>query len=162
MRQGPVAAADDPHAVPFFLILVFLTLVFLLPVMQLVTRFLAFAAVGAPFLAQAAPFCPAPAPPSDYIPGKYMILLKPDCDSATIDVHHNKARAIRARSLARRATPDDGAAVERIYNFGNFKGYAGSFDETDIEKLKALPEVSSISLSIMIQQFSNKSSGFVR
>jgi hypothetical protein len=32
--------------------------------------------------------------------------------------------------------------VEREYGFGNFKGYAGSFDDATIEELKALPEVS--------------------
>jgi oryzin len=111
--------------------------------MQFFTRALAVAATAAPFFAFAAP-APLAArdPADDLIPGKYIIQLKPDTDIAAIAAHHNKVRDIHARNLARRDDGDDSTGLEREYSFGNFKGYAGSFDASTIEELKALPEVS--------------------
>ncbi|CAN9136147.1 unnamed protein product [Alternaria alternata] len=111
--------------------------------MQFLTRITALAAVAAPFVANAAPVDTPRA--NEVIPGKYIVQLKPDTDVASIAAHHNKVRSIHARNLARRG--DDGAGgapVEREYGFGNFKGYAGSFDDATIEELKALPEVLTI------------------
>jgi oryzin len=108
--------------------------------MQFFTRIAALAAVAAPFLVNAAPVT---APPSDVIPGKYIVQLKPDADVATIAAHHNKVRSIFERNLARRGNDNaSGAPVEREYGFGDFKAYSGSFDEATIEELKAMDEVS--------------------
>jgi oryzin len=108
--------------------------------MQFFTRMLAAAVAAAPFLAQAAPV--APRAEDELIPGKYIIQLKPGTDTASIATHHNKLRDIQARNLARRSDGEVSAGVEREYDFGDFKGYAGEFDEATIEELKALPEVS--------------------
>ncbi|KAH7066654.1 subtilisin-like protease-like protein [Paraphoma chrysanthemicola] len=107
--------------------------------MQFFTRFLAAAATAAPFLAQAAPV--APRAEDDFVPGKYIIQLKPDADIASIAAHHNTVREIHARNLARRNDGDESAGIEQEYDFGDFKGYAGSFDDATIDELKALPEV---------------------
>ncbi|EAT79537.2 hypothetical protein SNOG_13210 [Parastagonospora nodorum SN15] len=81
-------------------------------------------------------------PPKEVIPGKYIIQLKPDTDVASIAAHHNKVRSIYARNLARRGEDGtSGSPVEREFGFGDFKAYAGSFDEATIEELKAMPEV---------------------
>jgi oryzin len=109
--------------------------------MQFFTRILTLAAVAAPFIASAAPL--ASRATDEFIPGKYIIQLKPDTDVASIAAHHNRVRSIHARNLARR---DGDAAVssgmEREFQIGDFKAYAGSFDENTIEELKAMPEVS--------------------
>jgi len=109
--------------------------------MQFFARIIALAAAAAPFLANAAPVDTRQA--QETIPGKYIIQLKPDTDIASIAAHHNTVRSIHARNLAGRG--DDGSAggpVEREFDFGSFKGYAGSFDDATIEELKTLPEVS--------------------
>ena len=109
--------------------------------MQFFTRVLALAATAVPFLTQAAPLSPRST--DDLIAGKYIIQLRPDTDIASIAAHHNKVRDIHARNLARRDSDGDvSTGVEREYDFGSFKGYAGSFDDATIEELKALPEVS--------------------
>jgi oryzin len=109
--------------------------------MQFFTHILTLAAAAAPFIANAAPLASRAA--DEFIPGKYIIQLKPDTDVASIAVHHNRVRSIHARNLARR----DGAVtggMEREFQIGDFKAYAGSFDETTIEELKAMPEVNSL------------------
>lgn len=109
--------------------------------MQFFTRFLAIAATAVPFIAQAAPLSSRSS--DDLIAGKYIIQLRPDADIATIAAHHNKVRAIHARNIARRENDGEGSGgIEREYDFGGFKGYAGSFDDATIAELKALPEVS--------------------
>jgi oryzin len=107
--------------------------------MQFFTRVLSLAAAAAPFIASAAPL--ASRAGDGLIPGKYIIQLKPDTDIASIAAHHNKVRSIHARNLARR---DDGAGsvgMEREFQIGDFKAYAGSFDDLTIEELKAMDEV---------------------
>jgi oryzin len=108
--------------------------------MQFFTRFFALAAAAAPFLANAAPV--ASRANDDIVPGKYIIQLKPETDIASIAAHHIKVRDIHARNLARRDDGADSAGKEREFSIGDFKAYAGSFDEATIEELKALPEVS--------------------
>lgn len=105
--------------------------------MKTFARFLAFTAAATSIFTQAAPLTPRFT--NDLIEGKYIIQLKPDTDIAAIAAHHNR---VHARNLARRRNGDKvSAAVEREYNFGEFKGYAGSFDAATIEELKNLPEV---------------------
>lgn len=107
--------------------------------MQFFTRILTVAVVAAPFLAAAVPL--AAGQGDDRIPGKYIVQLRPGTDVAAIMAHHNTVREIHARNLARRQE-ESSVGVEREYNFGGFKGYAGSFDAATAEELKALPEVS--------------------
>jgi len=108
--------------------------------MQFFTRIVALAAAAAPFLAHAAPV-EAPRA-NEVIPGKYIVQLKPDTDVASIAAHHNKVRSIHARNLARRGNDGpSGSPVEREFGFGDFKAYAGSFDDATLEELKTLPEV---------------------
>jgi hypothetical protein len=118
--------------------------------MQFFTRIAALAVAAAPFLANAAPVASRAA--DDLIPGKYIIQLKPETDIASIAAHHNKVRSIHARNLARRDDGDSSAGLEREYQIGDFKGYAGSFDDATIEELKALPEVSRIQRTIAVAQ----------
>jgi hypothetical protein len=108
--------------------------------MQIFARVLAAVATASPFFAQAAPV--APRAEDDLIPGKYIVQLKPEADIALVATHHNTVREIHARNLARRSDDDESAGIELEYDFGDFKGYAGSFDAATIEELKALPEVS--------------------
>lgn len=107
--------------------------------MQFFTCLAALAAVAAPFLVGAAPVSPRAA--NEVIPGKYIIQLKPDTDVASIAAHHSKVRSIYARNLARRSEDDSSVGVEHEFQIGDFKAYAGSFDDATIEELKALPEV---------------------
>jgi hypothetical protein len=107
--------------------------------MQSFTRYIALAAAALPFMVQAAPFTPRAAIDLN---GKYIIQLKADTDIASIASHHNKVREIHARNLARRDSQSASTGIEREFHLGNFKGYAGSFDDATIEELKALPEVS--------------------
>jgi oryzin len=116
--------------------------------MQFFTRVFVLAAAAAPFLANAAPV--ASRANDDIIPGKYLIQLKPETDIASIAAHHNKVRSIHARNLARRDDGETSAGKEREFLIGDFKGYAGSFDENTIEELKALPEVSNIILRFVV------------
>ncbi|KAI2478222.1 Alkaline serine protease Alp1 [Pyrenophora tritici-repentis] len=121
------------------------------------TRVTAFVAAAAPFFANAAPVA-AEQRTNEVIPGKYIVQLRSDADVAAVAAHHNKVRDIYARNLARRG--DDGSAggapVEREYGFGEFKAYAGSFDEATVEELRGLPEVISVE-----QNFIMRSTGFV-
>ena len=116
--------------------------------MQLFTRLLAAAVAAAPFFAQAAPLSLRQS--DDKIPGKYIIRLKPDTDVSTIAAHHNKVRNIHKRNLARRNDGEESRGKEREYSFGSFKGYAGSFDATTVEELKALPEVLTVEEDFMM------------
>lgn len=107
--------------------------------MQFFTRLLTAAIAAAPFFVQAVPL--APRQSDGKIPGKYIIRLKPNADVATIASHHNKVREIHARNLARRSTAEERAGKEHEYNFGGFKGYAGSFDPATIAEVEAMDEV---------------------
>lgn len=106
--------------------------------MQSITRWAALVAAAVPFFAQAAPINP-----SELVPGKWIIQLKPDVDVATIAAHHNKVREIHARNVLRRRglSSAESVGVEHEYGFGNFHGYSGGFDAATIEELKGLPEV---------------------
>jgi oryzin len=108
--------------------------------MQLFTQFFAIAAAAAPLFSYADAF--ALRSTNDIIPGKWIIQLKPEIDTASIATHHNKVRKIRARNLGRRNGDGIvGGGMDRSFHFGNFKAYAGSFDDRTIEELKAMPEV---------------------
>jgi oryzin len=118
--------------------------------MRFFIRILAFAATAAPFLAQAVPLTAAPlllganSTNAEVVLGRYIITLDPATDAASVTLHHNKVREIYSRNLARRDVnneEDPGEGVDKTYELGDFKGYAGSFDAATIEELIALPEV---------------------
>lgn len=105
--------------------------------MQLFTRVLALAAAAAPLFVSAAPLT------TSQSEGRYIVQLKPGTDAALLAAHHTRVRGIQARNLDRRQ--DEGAteSVERKFDFGEFKGYCGSFDVATVEALRNLPEVNS-------------------
>jgi oryzin len=81
---------------------------------------------------------------AEVVPGRYIITLDPATDAASITLHHNRVREIHSRNLARRDVNNEedlGEGVDKTYELGDFKGYAGSFDAGTIGELIALPEV---------------------
>ncbi|KAL1801206.1 hypothetical protein ACET3X_001548 [Alternaria dauci] len=102
--------------------------------MHVFTRVLALAVGVVPFLAQAAPL--AARSSDDVLAGRYIVQLMPNVDVATITAHHKKIRSIRRRDDVSVA-----ASIDREYDFGDFKGYSGSFDPAAIAELEAMPEV---------------------
>jgi oryzin len=109
--------------------------------MQSFTSFLALAAVVVPYLAQAAPVASA-TEPFPTIPGKWIVTLKPNVDTASVASHHVKVREIHARNIARRSVSvEEIGGVEHQYGFGTFNGYSGSFDDATVAELNALDEV---------------------
>ena len=114
--------------------------------MQFFTRIVALAVAATPFLASASPISARQA--NGVVPGKYIVQLKPNTDIASIAAHHEVVRDIQARNLAKRdsSAAEEEAGVEREYGFGDFKGYAGTFDAETVEELKSLPEVSGTNL----------------
>ncbi|KAF2123527.1 subtilisin-like protease-like protein [Dothidotthia symphoricarpi CBS 119687] len=103
--------------------------------MQFFTRIFTLAVAAAPLLSQAAPLTPRQSG------GKYIVQLKPSIDIASIAVHHNNVREIHARNLAGRQDGGAPEGIDRKFDFGEFKGYSGSFDAATVEELKSLPEV---------------------
>jgi hypothetical protein len=126
--------------------------------MHFLTCVIAIAAAATQLFANAAPLIPRRS--SDLVPGKYIIQLRPDTDVASIAAHHSKVRSIRARNLARRSGDGlVGTGMEREFQIGDFKAYAGSFDKKTIEELKALPEVSVEEKQVMARSGANISLG---
>jgi oryzin len=123
--------------------------------MRFFTQILAFVATAALFLTQAAPLTAplllgANSTNAEVVPGRYIIILGPATDAASVTLHHNRVRQIHSRDLARRDVnneEDPGGGVDKTYELGGFKGYAGSFDAATIEELIALPEVCTHSYS---------------
>ncbi|KAF2176316.1 subtilisin-like protease-like protein [Zopfia rhizophila CBS 207.26] len=77
--------------------------------MQFFARFVALTGIGVPFLVQAAPLSVRSS--NEVIPGKYIIQLKPDVDSTTIQAHRNQVREIHARNIDRRDISEEEKAV---------------------------------------------------
>ena len=102
--------------------------------MQLFTRVFALAAAVVPFVAQAAPL--AARSPEDVNAERYIVQLIPGVDIESVAAHHEKVRSIRRRDDVNLT-----ASIDQEYDFGDFKGYTGSFDPAVIAELEALPEV---------------------
>lgn len=87
---------------------------------------------------------PAPAEPVIHtrqatpIPGKYIVTLNPGAAVSELESHLAWVSDVHARSLARR----DETGVEKTYNFSDFSGYSGNFDDATIEEIKLNPDVS--------------------
>jgi hypothetical protein len=108
--------------------------------MHFLTCVIAIAAAATQSFANAAPLVPRGS--SELVSGKYIIQLRPDTDVASIAAHHSKVRSIQARNLARRSSDGlVGRGMEREFQIGDFKAYAGTFDKKTVDELKALPEV---------------------
>ena len=102
--------------------------------MQLFTRVFALAAAVVPFVVQAAPLTARS--PEDVTAERYIIQLMPGVDVESVAAHHEKVRSIRRRDDVNLT-----ASIDQEYDFGDFKGYTGSFDPAVIAELEALPEV---------------------
>ncbi|KAF2156347.1 subtilisin-like protease-like protein [Myriangium duriaei CBS 260.36] len=72
---------------------------------------------------------------------KYIVTLK---SGISLVNHMHYVQDIHARSIAKRQGPVTFGGVYRNYNNTNFKGYAGHFDKTVVEQLKANEEVDSV------------------
>lgn len=70
----------------------------------------------------------------------YIIVLKEDTDEATFESHQSWVTSIHKNRLARRDDPALTGWTTK-YAFGKFKGYAGAFDQSTIEKIRMNPEV---------------------
>lgn len=114
--------------------------------MQLLTTLAALVAAILPLNVIAAPA------PEVYLPdvypeltagnlsSSYIIVLKEDTDEATFESHRSWVTSIHKNRLARRDDPVLTGWTTK-YVFGKFKGYAGAFDQSTIEKIRMSPEV---------------------
>ena len=105
--------------------------------MRFFIRAVSLAVAATSFLAHAAPLPTRST--EDSIAGRYIVQLKPDVDVATFTAHREKVRSIVARHLGRR--DDLNAGIDQEYDFGDFKGYAGTFDPAVVAELEALDDV---------------------
>lgn len=81
-------------------------------------------------------------PVDPLIAGKWIVALRPGLSKREVDEHLNWVRGVHARSLTERAL--DVASlpgVEKIYEVGDFKGYAGSFDAVTVGLIQNAVEV---------------------
>lgn len=92
----------------------------------------------------------------------YIIVLREDTDEATFESHRSWVTSMHKNRLARRDDPTLTGWTTK-YTFGKFKGYAGDFDESTIEKIRMSPEVIFLVLSLCRQRltFSHKQVDFV-
>jgi len=73
------------------------------------------------------------------IPGKYIITLKQGIAARDVGAHLSWLDGVHSRnSIGRRAL----RGVEKTYSINHFHAYAGEFDSTTIEEIKASPDVS--------------------
>lgn len=117
--------------------------------MQLFTALAALAAL-LPLNIDAAP-APEANPPDLYpyltvggagnLSSSYIIVLKEDTDEALFESHRSWVTSIHNNRLAHRDDPALTGWTAK-YAFGKFKGYAGAFDQSTIEKIRMSPEVS--------------------
>ncbi|KAI4675426.1 uncharacterized protein J4E84_010020 [Alternaria hordeiaustralica] len=107
--------------------------------MRFFNRAVSLAVAATSFLAHAAPLPTGST--EDLIAGRYIVQLKPDVDVVTFTAHREKVRSIVARHLGRRDDVDLNAGIDKEYNFGDFKGYAGAFDPAVVAELEALDDV---------------------
>ena len=73
------------------------------------------------------------------VKGKYIVRLKDDVSTESVDSHMTWVNGVHKRNLDGRQL----AGVEKQYDFGNFHGYAGKFDDATLEEIKNNPEVRS-------------------
>ena len=76
--------------------------------------------------------------------GKYIITLKPNLDNSATGSHLACVSNLNTRNVAKRET----VGIEKTYEIGEWKAYAGEFDDATIKEIKANPEASKVHLSL--------------
>ncbi|KAF3764129.1 hypothetical protein M406DRAFT_62573 [Cryphonectria parasitica EP155] len=76
----------------------------------------------------------------DIIPNKYIVTLKQHIPTSHVDQHHAWVTEIHSRSL----DADILAGIERRYNISGFQGYAGSFDDATIQRIRDSHDVAAV------------------
>lgn len=71
----------------------------------------------------------------------YIIVLREDTDESAFESHRLWVTNVHKNRLVRRDDPALTGWTTK-YAFGKFKGYAGAFDQTTVEKIRMSPEVS--------------------
>ncbi|KAJ0274020.1 hypothetical protein Brms1b_007914 [Colletotrichum noveboracense] len=69
---------------------------------------------------------------NDIVPDKYIVRIAPNTVDADFEHHLQWVGAVHARSLMRRNT----AGVEKTFEIGGFRAYAGEFDHETLEQIK--------------------------
>lgn len=91
-----------------------------------------------PVLALAAATLASPLSPRQdkpkYIPGKYIVQMRPGVDPATVAEHHATVRRIVRRN-------ETHEPIERTFSFGALNAYLGDIDEATVSSIEALDEV---------------------
>lgn len=85
---------------------------------------------------------------ADAISGSYIIKFKDHVDASKADRHHGWIQSIHDASnddqleLRKRGVSDIFTGMKHTYNIGDFRGYAGHFDDDVIEQIRNHPDVS--------------------
>ncbi|KAF0319574.1 alkaline serine protease alp1 [Colletotrichum asianum] len=69
---------------------------------------------------------------NNIVPDKYIVRVAPNTVDVDFEHHLQWVEAVHARSLMRRNT----AGVEKTFEFGGFRAYAGEFDHETLEQIK--------------------------
>lgn len=75
---------------------------------------------------------------NDIVPDKYIVRIAPNTVDADFEHHLQWVGAVHARSLMRRNT----AGVEKTFEIGGFRAYAGEFDHETLRQIKQDKNVS--------------------
>lgn len=72
-----------------------------------------------------------------YIPGKFVVQIKPGTDASILGAHYQTVRRLTRRDAAHEP-------IERTFNIGTLNAYLGYFDEAAVSGIEALDEVLSV------------------
>lgn len=70
------------------------------------------------------------------VPGKYIVILKPDVKVSEMNTHMTWVTDVHSRSITRR----DSKGIDKVWE-DNFKGYSGEFDDKTLEEIAQSDEV---------------------
>ncbi|KAL8381902.1 hypothetical protein RB595_005923 [Gaeumannomyces hyphopodioides] len=85
--------------------------------------------------------------PSQAVPNRFIVLLKPDTSAADVAAHHAH---VRRMVLARRDGSSSGG-IDRVFHIGSdFSAYVGDFDNATAEEIARLPGVASVEQDAII------------
>lgn len=82
---------------------------------------------------------PPSAKAGDIIPNQYIVVLKESVSEAEFSSHRSWATERHTEASRKRDLGNKG--MEHTYNFGNLKGYSGTFDAETIEEIASRTEV---------------------